>query len=162
MRKNWRELYAQKYAKHNIPRYLKVGRIHEDIDDTPQIWRMKTQTETSSVDNAREVSCSYMTPFASSSSPCTQHGRVTTTDATPTSPHRASPPTVAYTGACNAQPTSFWSWEGDIWGGNNNTGKAVEVSSSGYHSPLGLTKCGVHRWVTTTSRTPSVLSLQIL
>ncbi|KAI0725493.1 hypothetical protein C8Q72DRAFT_888604 [Fomitopsis betulina] len=117
-RKDWRELYAQKYAKRNNPRYLKVGRIHEDVDDAAQIWRMKTETVTSNVDNARE------------------HGRVTTTDATPTSPHRASPPAVAYSGAWNAQPTSCWAWEGDIWGGNN-TRKAVEMGHDYLTYPVG-------------------------
>ncbi|EPS94813.1 hypothetical protein FOMPIDRAFT_91291 [Fomitopsis schrenkii] len=113
-RKNWREIYAQKRAKHNDPRYLRTGCIHEDINEAAHIWRVKIQTvtEPASVDNAKEQRM--------------VDGRVPTAVATPNIPRRASAPTVAYSGAWDAWLRSYMR-EGGLSGARYDAGEAIET-----------------------------------
>ena len=45
VRKDWREIYAQKRAKCSNARCLQTGRTHEDLNEAKHIWRVKAQTE---------------------------------------------------------------------------------------------------------------------
>ena len=95
-RKDWREIYAQKRAKRSA-RYLKTGRIHEDVNEAQHIWGANIQTATKpGGEQGKEVSPEHTTPSVRSPSPCMQQRSVTGHVSIAVSPPIASPPTVAY------------------------------------------------------------------